>query len=240
MGATLVAQAIQHWSEHVSDRAFRVLVTMAVTAKDNASKDIPAGCYFGGQEALTVALKRDRDGTTDSAIRTVKRAIKELSDVGAIRCTQPAVLGGNAVYLLTLNNTPSIQERDSQGSTYFANGRDTPSPPGGDIPSPPWGDTPSPDRGTTGVPPSKEPLEEPLEELKEEEGVSVRTAVTETRDPAAAETPKDDSSACRDPTCELGFIYDPTMPKGHRNIPCPICRPAKPSNVIPFQRKAAT
>lgn len=235
MGATLVAQAVQRWAPHVSDRAFRVLIAMAVIARDRPGKDIPAKLYFGGQEGLTACLRRERGGTTDSAVKTVKRAVKELIDAGAIRCTQPAVLGSNAVYLLTLENAPRVRERDDSGSKYFANGRDTPSPPGGDTLSPPSGDTPSPNGGTSDVPPSKETPEETLEELEEEERVSVRTAVTVTRANSPIEKPESVSSACRDPTCTLGFLFDASKPKGQRNIPCPTCRP----NVIPFGRRSA-
>jgi hypothetical protein len=246
VGATLVAQAIQHWSSHLSDRAFRVLITMAVTAKDNASKEVPAGLYFGGHEALTVALRRERSSDVASAKKTVKRAIEELTAVGAIRCTQAAVLGSNAVYQLTLNNQVGIYERERQPSTLFANGGDSSCPPGGDsdcppggtVQDPPVGTADVPPRGTRGVPPSKEPLEEPLEEpseeLEEEERVALTADVAVTREAAGVEKPETISSACRDPTCEMGFLYDPTKPKGHRNIPCPECRP---SNVIPFQRR---
>lgn len=235
MGATLVAQAVQRWAQHVSDRAFRVLIAMAVIARDKPGKDMPAKLYFGGQEGLTAPLRRERGGNTDSAVKTVKRAIKELIDVGAIRCTQAAVLGSNAVYLLTLENEPRTQERNDSGSKYFANGRDIPSPPAGDTPSPHGRDIPSPSRGTSGVPTSKETPEETLEELEEEEKGSVRTALTVTRANGLIENPESSSSPCRDPTCSLGFIFDASKPKGERNIPCPTCRP----NVIPFGRRSA-
>lgn len=241
MGATLVAQAVQKWAPHVSDRAFRVLIAMAVIALDKQKKDTPPKLYFGGQEALTASLRRERGGNLDSAVKTVKRAIRELLDVGAIRCTQVAVLGSNAVYLLTLENTPRVQEHDDSGSKYFAIGRDTPSPPGGDIPSPSRRDTPSPNRGTPDVPPSKETPEEPLEELKEEEGVSVRTELAVARE-TVIEEPQSNPSACRDPTCHMGYLFDDTKPKHHkdRNPPCPVCRPPRPArNVLPFERISA-
>jgi hypothetical protein len=228
MGATLVTQAIQRWAPHVSDRAFRVLIAMAVIALDKPKKDTPEKLYFGGQEALTHSLRRERGGNLDSAVKTVKRAIRELMDVGAIRCTQVAVLGSNAVYLLTLENSPRVQEHDDSGSKYFANGRDTPSPPGGDTPSPHGRDTPSPNRGTSDVPTSKETPEEPLEELEKEEGVSVRTDLAVTRNEGIDEPPNLSSSACRDPTCFMGFVLDESKDK-NRNIPCPDCNP---SNVV--------
>lgn len=233
MGATLVAQVIANWS-HVSDRAFRVLIAMAVTARDNATKDIPKGVYFGGQEHLTLALARSRDGSTDSAIRTVKRAIQELTKAGAIQCTQPAVLGSNAVYKLTLNAIPMPVDNPTDGSTYFANRRDIPSPPGRDTPSPPRRDTPSPDRGTSDVPTSKEPLEEPLEEREKEERVGVRTDVAVVALAAAVEKP----NQCPNPECILGYTIDRTQPKGKRTIRCPDCAPAA-RTVTPFQRRAA-
>lgn len=250
MGATLVAQAIQHWS-HISDRAFRVLVTMAVTAKDNASKEVAAGLYFGGHDALVIALNLKEGTSQESALKTVQRATRELMEVGAIRLSQGAVSGGRAVYQLTLNAIPLPRKRSNSEAPHFTDRPaspstninkevDTGSPPQGDTECPPQLDTGSPPEVDTECPTYKEPLEEPLEELKKEEGVAPTTDLTVTRANASAEKPQSNSSACRDPTCQLGYLYDPTKPKGHRNIPCPECRPTKPTNVIPFQRKAGT
>ena len=47
MGAYLVGFALANWS-HVPDRAFRVLVRMALTALDYPNGDQPADLYFGG------------------------------------------------------------------------------------------------------------------------------------------------------------------------------------------------
>jgi hypothetical protein len=232
VGATLVAQAIQKWS-HVSDRAFRVLVAMAVTAKDRASRDTPPNLYFGGQDHLARAVRRDRGGTEENAIRTVKRAIQELTQAGAIRCTQVAVLGSNAVYELTLNVVPIPVDNPGGKSTYIHNGRDTTSPPAGDTSSPPRRDTTSPDGGTPQVPPSKEPLEEPLEELKEEEGVDVRSDVAVVAPGLDSPKPEIPPPECPEPTCAKGFILIGDPPMLDR---CPRCN----SNVIPFpERRSA-
>lgn len=232
MGATLVAQAIANWS-HVSDRAFRVLVAMAVTAKDNGSKDVPAKLYFGGQEQLVTALRRERGGTEDNAIRTVKRAIAELIQVGAIRCTQAAVLGSHAVYLLTLNAVPIPVDKPGWDRNASIMGGTTGVPLVGTTGVPLGGTCEVPTGGTPEVPPSKEPLEEPLEELEEEERVALRSDVAVVAPGADAKKPEIPPPKCPQPTCAKGVILvgDPPMP-AH----CPICHP----NVIPFpERRSA-
>jgi hypothetical protein len=233
LGATLVNQAIQNWGPHLSDRAFRVLIAMAVTAKDKPSQDRPAKLYFAGQEYLVRALRRERGGTEDNAIRTVKRAIQELIQVGAIRCTQAAILGSTAVYQLTLNAVPkAVDKPERDRRTSIMGG--TPVVPLVGTPVVPLVGTPGvPLGGTPEVPPSKEPLEEPLKELEEEEGVDVRTEAAVVAPGADWPKPEIPPPKCAEPTCAKGFVLvgDPPMPAR-----CPRCN----SNVIPFpERKSA-
>src|SRR4051812_49097393 len=82
MGATLVTQVLAHWS-HVSDRAFRVLVRMAVTALDKPQNGNPANIYRGGRELLAMSL-RNKGGTDRTRFRSVAEAVAELTDAGAI------------------------------------------------------------------------------------------------------------------------------------------------------------
>lgn len=233
MGATLVNKVVQRWSNHLSDRAFRVLVAMAVTAKDNASKDVPAAVYFGGHDALTTALAR-KDGTSDSsAIRTVRRAIQELEEVGAIRLTAPAQLGSRACYLLTLNSEPQLRKTPVSESTHFKNREDTECPTGPDTECPTGEDTGCPHQEDTECPTCKEPLKEPLEELQEEDGVALRSDAAVVAPGADAKKPEIPPPKCPEPTCAKGFILvgDPPM-----LALCPRCN----SNVIPFpERKSA-
>lgn len=156
MGATLVAQVLAHWT-HVSDRAFRVLVRMAVTALDTPSKGKPAGVYHAGRELLAMSFRTD-GGSDETRFRAVKRALAELSKEGAIQHLQQGWAGHNAVYRLTL-------EPKEKGGRI--------SPPKGGSTDPPKGGLLAPERGVSEAPPRNQ--EEPVEEREEEEVVEVRT-----------------------------------------------------------------
>jgi hypothetical protein len=156
MGATLVAQVLAHWT-HVSDRAFRVLVRMAVTALDTPSKGKPAGIYHAGRDLLAMSFRSEK-GSDETRYRAVKRALAELSEEGAIRHVQQGWAGHNAVYRLTL-------EPKEKGGQI--------SPPKGGPTSPPKGGLSGTEWGARGTPPRNQ--EEPLKERDEEEVVDVPT-----------------------------------------------------------------
>jgi hypothetical protein len=112
MGAQLVAQVLVYWTD-LSDRAFRVLVRMALTALDNDGADgRPAGRYFGGRELLMMSLRApyvapDTDPKAHhSLVVQLDRAVKELKKAGAI---EPLVehprIGRQQVYQLALAPT---------------------------------------------------------------------------------------------------------------------------------------
>lgn len=111
MGANLVTQVLAHWT-NLSDRAFRVLVRMAVTALDTPSKGRPAGVYHGGRELLAMSL-RGENGTERTRYRTVAKAVAELTEAGAIDHLATGWAGQNAVYKLTLDRARSTDDRDS-------------------------------------------------------------------------------------------------------------------------------
>lgn len=226
MGATLVAKVVQRWASRLGDSEFRVLVAMAVTAKDNGTPQVPASMFYNGHDALVLAIRPTATADHKSLLKTVQRAIKGLIGAGAIELVQRAESKGRAIYRLTLENPPAIHKRDSPGLRKLRGQVDTGCPPQEDTTCPAEGDTTCPPKQDTRCPPlSKEPLEEPLEELEEENGVTHRGPVAvRAREP----------SACADPTCELGFIYDKTRPKGQRNVRCPTCHPP---NVIPFRER---
>ncbi|TDC33124.1 hypothetical protein, partial [Micromonospora sp. KC213] len=164
MGARLVSLVLARWT-HLPDRAFRVVVKMALTALDEATDKVPAATYFGGRDPLIAVLRNERGGDRDTADRTLKRAIGDLIKDAAIERVSAGRAGKNAVYRLTLLNTPqSIGQRlctvEIQG--------DTQSPPQGDTSGPLQGDTGCPEWGTAGVPPRNhdEPEEDPQEEVR--------------------------------------------------------------------------
>lgn len=157
MGAELVSLALAHWT-HVSDRAFRVLMRMSLTALDKPSKGRPAAVYHGGRELLAMSLRSDK-GSMDTRFRVVKRALAELATEGAIEHLQTGWTGQNSVYRLTL-------ERRAMGGPT--------SPPQGGPTSPPKGGPGSATKGGPWSPP-KEPRGTSTSGAREEHVVDLRT-----------------------------------------------------------------
>jgi hypothetical protein len=157
VGAELVSLALAHWT-HVSDRAFRVLIRMSLTALDKPNKGRPAAVYHGGRELLAMTL-RSKKGTVRTQNRMVQEALAELSEQGAIRHLQSGWAGQKAVYRLTLDPV-------SKGVPHAH-------PVGGPTAHPMGVPT-----GTKRVCPTHTPRnqEEPLEELAEETRGDLGTA----------------------------------------------------------------
>jgi hypothetical protein len=168
MGATLVTEVLARWT-HVSDRAFRVLVRMAVTALDEPNKDTPAAVYFGGRELLAMTLRSDK-GSPASRYRVVARVCAELVKLGAIERADAGRAGHNAVYRLTLDSARAI---DDDRSTQPTQGGQFSHPQGGQI-SHPQGGQIGPSRVANLATPRNQ--EEPLEELLEETRGDLQTA----------------------------------------------------------------
>ncbi|MEU4578951.1 hypothetical protein [Nonomuraea sp. NPDC023979] len=109
MGAQLVAAVLANWT-HVSDVEFRILVRMALTALDHPKGDRPAALYFGGHEALALALRRPFPTGDDEAsekarqniLRDVRRAVTSLIKQGAIESVGGGRAGRRAEYRLLL------------------------------------------------------------------------------------------------------------------------------------------
>lgn len=160
MGANLVTQVLAHWT-HVSDRAFRVLVRMAVTALDKPSKGTPAAVYHGGRELLAMTL-RNQEWSERTKYRKVQEALAELSKAGAIHHVQSGWAGQRAVYRLTLG--PSHATGSMDATTRHPVDATTRHPMGARKP-PEW------------MPPGGTPRnqEEPLDERGEEEVAEVET-----------------------------------------------------------------
>lgn len=228
MGAKLVSLALTRWAPHVPDRAFRVLVRMAVTALDEASNGQQAGLYFGGRDLLLSCLKAERNGTRDSQLRALRRAVNDLIDLGCIRRTNKAYAGVNQVYELTLWAAIKVDAQPVDNSVGEPVKGDTSDPPLGDTDDPPQEGPWCPERGTPTTPPRNH--EEPIEELREEQGVDERPELTTARDPTPTQTPNE-SPRCPEPGCARGFVL-----RGEQITYCPRCRP----NVIQLpERKSA-
>lgn len=224
MGMKLVGMALTKWAPHVPDRAFRLLVRMAMTALDEDTTDMPAGLYFGGRDLLAGALRAERNGSLKSVERSVERGIRDLIELGAIERTNRAYFGERAVYRLTLFNAIRIDQPpvDNEGEPDTS-GRAMPDTHRGAMP-----DTQSPQSPTpTGGPRS---TEEVLEEQLEDESVDLTgpVAVARARDAPKPieEIPPD---KCPQPGCAKGYVLIGEPPSIAK---CPVCHPK--SNVIQF------
>lgn len=97
MGAKNVITVYQNWA-NLPHREMRALAFMAVNGMDDAEPPV----YFGGWEALAVALGADPFGNTESARKTATRAISGLLKAGAIVSTGRAGAGVRAEYAIIL------------------------------------------------------------------------------------------------------------------------------------------
>lgn len=101
MGVELVKQVVGHPStSHLSGNAYKALVSMALQALDKPSGRRPASLYFGGWQALMVALGYEPAGPDSAAHTAVKRAVKELKDGKHISPMVTAVRGTRQSYLI--------------------------------------------------------------------------------------------------------------------------------------------
>lgn len=214
MGANLVTQVLAHWT-HVSDRAFRVLVRMAVTALDSPSKGQSAGIYHGGRELLAMSLRSEK-GSAETRYRAVKRAIAELTEAGAIEHLATGWAGQNAVYRLTLKRSESPPDADEMGGLI--------GPPKGGPTSPPMGGPSGPKRGASEAPPRNH--EEPIEERSEEEEAEVST----TSHPPRANQPSEPAPVVElfpGVTGEAPYRSPPSIVSRWRNRPDPFAEAAE-------------
>ena len=97
MGAGNVKAVLTGWSAHVRDPAFRVLVAIALTTKDDDEPPI----FWGGLELLAAALGR-KPPLTDADLRAVGRAMGQLRKAGAIAQTEHSAPGRTARHELRL------------------------------------------------------------------------------------------------------------------------------------------
>lgn len=100
MGATLAMQALTFWTPKLLPSTSLVLVRMSLTALDVATARIPAGMYWAGHDVLAAAL---RGGVTPQNLRTVRRAVSELLEAGAIERVERGFNGHRSVYRLTFS-----------------------------------------------------------------------------------------------------------------------------------------
>lgn len=101
MGASNVKTVYACWGDlpHVP---FRVLVFMALTAKDSDEEPV----FYAGRESLAVALGRLAASKDKAAQVAVERAIRSLKRHGAITQIQEAKYRQSAAYRINLHGPP--------------------------------------------------------------------------------------------------------------------------------------
>lgn len=106
MGAGLVAQALTPpWPALMTSTEQVVLIAMSLSARDTSSKTIEGGMWWGGVESLVMALEGNEievgSKEWNSARQKVRRALRRLESVGAIKKLQDATNHRRAVWRIT-------------------------------------------------------------------------------------------------------------------------------------------
>ena len=88
-----------HYGRRLSGNAYKALLTMSMSALDKPnSEGRPAAVYFGGWDALAVALGHDDAARNSTGAVLVKRALKELRDGGFVTPMGVAHKGSRQAY----------------------------------------------------------------------------------------------------------------------------------------------
>ncbi len=106
MGSANVKAVLTDWSDRVRDPAFRVLVAIALTTRDEDDPPV----FWGGVELLAAALGR-RAPLTEADLRAVGRAMGQLRTVGAIVRVQHSAPGKAPRHELRLKASTSDAAR---------------------------------------------------------------------------------------------------------------------------------
>lgn len=106
MGARLMSQVFTHWS-HLPDRPFRLLLYMALVAKDNT----PEPTFWQGRDSLAeiaLGVKCDENG-----YRVARRAVADLVKAGAIERKYVGHIGKRSEYRIHASPNPGKGGRQS-------------------------------------------------------------------------------------------------------------------------------
>jgi hypothetical protein len=122
VGARLVAATYAHYP-HLPDRAFRLLVYMALVCKD----DTPTPVYYGGREALATALGAAEDA---AGYQVVRRCLSALVAYGAISRELAGYRGKRAEYRLNVRTVPG--QRGALSEPHYGGQRESLSEPHSD------------------------------------------------------------------------------------------------------------
>jgi hypothetical protein len=107
VGSQLVIDALQpEWGQLLTTTQRLVLVLICQSALDSEMDGRPARMYWGGQDFLILRMRGDvpAHGTPEyrTAAEVVRKALRRLEDVGAIRRALTATNGRKAEYEVTV------------------------------------------------------------------------------------------------------------------------------------------
>lgn len=99
MGIEIVKASIVH-GKRLSGNAYKVLVVMAMSALDKPKDGRPASLYWGGWDALAVALGYDDAARGSAGHNAVARAVRELKKARHVTGMGEARTGSRQSYLV--------------------------------------------------------------------------------------------------------------------------------------------
>lgn len=88
------------YGKRLSGNAYKVLVAMSLSALDKPSNGRPASLYWGGWDALAIALGHEDAQRNGQGHKAVKRAMRELRDAGHISPMLTAARGTRQSYFV--------------------------------------------------------------------------------------------------------------------------------------------
>lgn len=109
MGVEIVKAAMVH-GKRLSGNAYKVLVTMSMSALDKPKDNRPSHLYWGGWDALAVSLGYDNAERNSSGHVIVKRAIKELRSAGHISTLNEVRRGTAQTYMVHPGGLPKGEQ----------------------------------------------------------------------------------------------------------------------------------
>jgi len=114
VGVGLAARALQVPATKVGPFAARMLVGMALKARDQGTQKVPAGVYFGGHAGLAMFIGEWPDATT---LQRIRRNMRALEAAGYIVHERDGRRGSTARYRLVLPGPPGVVDNheDDEG-----------------------------------------------------------------------------------------------------------------------------
>ena len=155
VGVELVKTAMVY-GKHLSGNAYKVLISMSMSALDKPKEGRPPGLYWGGWDALALALGYPDAQRGGTGHRAVRRAIKELRDGKHVTPMLIAARGSRQSYLVHPGGIAAPVDNSTDAASGSEIKGDQNGPVKGDQNGPVKGDQNGPQCGAKMAPPRKE------------------------------------------------------------------------------------